>query len=55
MMWRRVLKFGLIGALATLVHIIIGAILIQSGQPPLIANALAFATAFLVSFVGHLG
>ena len=48
MIWRQMLKFGLIGALATLVHIIIGVILIQSGRPPLIANAFAFATAFLV-------
>lgn len=54
-MWRQLLKFGLIGALATLVHIVIGAILVQSGWPPLIANAFAFVTAFFVSFVGHLG
>lgn len=54
-MWRQLLRFGLVGTLSTVVHIVIGTILIQSGSPPLIANAFAFATAFLVSFVGHLG
>ncbi|MDM7458978.1 MAG: GtrA family protein [Paracoccus sp. (in: a-proteobacteria)] len=54
-MWQQALRFGLIGALATLVHVVMGAILIQSDWPPLIANAFAFLIAFLVSFVGHLG
>jgi len=54
-MLRQMLRFGLVGALATLVHIIIGFLLIQSGWQPLTANVAAFATAFLVSFCGHLG
>lgn len=54
-MWRQLLRFGLVGTSSTVVHIVIGTILIQSGSPPLIANAFAFATAFLVSFVCHLG
>nr|WP_255453669.1 GtrA family protein [Paracoccus sp. S-4012] len=49
------MRFGLVGALATLVHMAIGTILVQSGWQPLAANAFAFATAFLVSFAGHLG
>lgn len=55
MMWGQALRFGLVGALATLVHMAIGTILVQSGWPPLVANAFAFATAFVVSFAGHLG
>ena len=49
------LRFGLVGALATLVHMIIGFMLIHSGWQALTANAVAFVTAFLVSFMGHLG
>lgn len=51
----QILKFGLVGALATLVHMVIGVILIQSGWQPVRANAAAFSTAFVVSFIGHLG
>lgn len=51
----QIIKFGLIGALATGVHMLIGLVLIGSGCTPLIANALAFGTAFLTSFIGHLG
>lgn len=54
-MWLQMFRFGLVGALATLVHIVIGAILVQSGWPPLIANGFAFVTAFVVSLAGHLG
>lgn len=54
-MWAQMLKFGLVGGLATFVHMVIGALLIQSGWAPLTANTGAFAVAFLVSFVGHLG
>lgn len=54
-MWRQALRFGLVGALATLVHMAIGTILVQSGWSPLIANGFAFALAFIVSFAGHLG
>lgn len=55
MMPKQLLRFGMVGVLATLVHLLIGTILIGSGRHPLIANAIAFGFAFLVSFVGHLG
>lgn len=55
MMPKQLLRFGLVGGLATMVHLLIGTILIQSGLPPLTANAVAFAFAFFVSFAGHLG
>lgn len=54
-MLQQMLRFGLIGVLATLVHMVIGFVLIQSGWQPLNANMVAFCIAFLVSFVGHLG
>jgi putative flippase GtrA len=50
----KILRFGAIGALATMVHLLIGTMLIQSGRAPLTANGIAFATAFMVSFLGHL-
>ncbi len=55
MMWNQIMRFGIVGALATFVHMVIGFLLIASGWHPLSANLIAFATAFLVSFVGHLG
>jgi putative flippase GtrA len=55
MMWTQMLRFGMVGGLATFVHMVIGTIMIQSGWDPLSANMIAFAIAFLVSFVGHLG
>lgn len=51
----QLLKFGLVGVLATIVHMIIGFLLIQAGWHPLLANTCAFVIAFFVSFVGHLG
>ncbi|MAN61531.1 MAG: polysaccharide synthesis protein GtrA [Parvibaculum sp.] len=54
-MLKQTLRFGMVGLLATFVHMIIGFLLIQSNWQLLVANMLAFATAFLVSFVGHLG
>lgn len=53
-MTSQILRFGAIGALATMVHLLIGTMLIQSGRAPLTANGIAFATAFIVSFLGHL-
>ena len=53
-MLRQVFKFGLVGVLATLVHLLIGFLLLQAGWNPLAANAVAFSVAFLVSFFGHL-
>ena len=54
-MWEQMLRFGMVGVLATFVHMVIGFLLIQSNWQPLTANMLAFAIAFLVSFIGHLG
>lgn len=51
----QMLKFGLVGALATGVHMLIGLVLIASSWPPFLANAAAFSVAFVVSFIGHLG
>jgi putative flippase GtrA len=47
------LRFGLVGGLATLVHISVGVTLIWMSVPPLLANLLAFLTALGVSFWGH--
>ena len=49
------LRFGLVGALATLVHMLIGTILIHSGWSALAANPISFLIAFVVSFMGHYG
>ena len=54
-MWKQIFRFGMVGAMATFVHMNIGFLLIQSNWQPLTANMLAFAIAFMVSFVGHLG
>ena len=54
-MWRQLLRFGMVGLLATFVHMMIGFLLIQSTWHPLLANLLAFTIAFVVSFIGHLG
>lgn len=54
MMWQQMLRFGMVGVLATFVHMIIGYLLIQSNWHPISANIIAFGTAFMVSFIGHL-
>jgi putative flippase GtrA len=54
-MWQQMLRFGVVGALATVVHMVIGYLLIASNWQPHTANFVAFGTAFMVSFVGHLG
>nr|WP_255435617.1 GtrA family protein [Paracoccus sp. S1E-3] len=41
------------GGAATLTHLVVALLLIRAGTPPLIGNALAFASAFMVSFWGH--
>ncbi|CAM3106755.1 Putative flippase GtrA (transmembrane translocase of bactoprenol-linked glucose) [Paracoccus aminovorans] len=46
-------RFALTGGVATLVHLAIAIMLIRLGVAPLIGNAAAFATAFMVSFWGH--
>ena len=55
MIFRQLLRFGLVGALATLVHMLIGVTLIHSGWPALGANPVSFVIAFVVSFMGHYG
>jgi putative flippase GtrA len=47
-------RFAVVGAAATLVHMLVVWLLIeQASLPPLLANLLAFLTAFAVSFSGH--
>ncbi|HBB85375.1 MAG TPA: GtrA family protein [Sulfitobacter sp.] len=55
MMWRQFLRFGMVGLFATIVHMMIGFLLIQANWQPVMANLLAFTIAFVVSFIGHLG
>ena len=51
---RRLLYFTLVGALSTLVHVaLVLAIVHYLAQLPLVANAVAFPTAFIVSYLGH--
>lgn len=52
-MLRSLFKFGLVGGLATLVHIVVGILLIRFGLDPFLANFLAYLTALGVSFWGH--
>jgi putative flippase GtrA len=56
-LWREFLlagRFALVGATATLVHMLMVAALIELvSLPPLLANLIAFLTAFGVSFAGH--
>ncbi|MCA0041998.1 GtrA family protein [Celeribacter litoreus] len=55
MMLIQLLRFGFVGALATLVHMLIGATLIHSGWPALASNPVSFLIAFVISFMGHYG
>ncbi|MFG6549500.1 GtrA family protein [Sulfitobacter sp. M21595] len=55
MMWRQLLRFGMVGLFSTFVHMVIGFLLIQSNWQPVMANLIAFTIAFLISFIGHLG
>ena len=52
---RQVGRFALVGAGATALHILAGSSLIATGSPPMVANPLAFLTAFGFSFLGHWG
>ena len=55
--WAEILvasKFALVGLFATGVHIsMVWLLMMVVGQPPFVANLLAFATAFGFSYVGH--
>lgn len=46
-------RFALTGGAATLAHLAVAMLLIRLGVQPLIGNAVAFAMAFMVSFLGH--
>ena len=46
-------RFGLVGIIATAVHMSVGASMILAGVGPLLSNCLAFLIAFGVSFAGH--
>ncbi len=48
------MRFGLVGIVATLTHVLIYIALVEAtGTNPSAANAIAFVIAFAVSFVGH--
>ena len=51
---QQALRFGSVGAGATLVHLTLFVLIIeQLGTPALLANAVAFALAVPASFIGH--
>ena len=52
-MSRQIVKFGLVGALATLAHMVVGGTLIHVGLAAVVANPIAFTAAFFLSFSGH--
>ena len=53
-MTRQLLKFGVVGASAAAVHMLVVIALVQQlALHPLLANIGAFLTAFIVSYVGH--
>lgn len=51
----QIFRFSLVGSLATLLHMLVGATLIDAGFVALGANAISFLIAFLISFTGHYG
>lgn len=51
---KKLIKFGLVGGVATLVHFIIASFAFLARPDALMANVAGFAVAFLVSAVGHL-
>lgn len=48
-------RFSIVGLVATGTHLIVGSALMAGGMRPLLANTVAFLTAFFVSFAGHYG
>ena len=52
-MKQQLFKFVCIGTLAAAVHMSMVALLVPLGFHPLVANVLAFITAFNVSYFGH--
>ena len=51
----QLIRFGCVGGAAAATHLGVVAALVPAGLPPLVANALAFAVAFQVSYYGHRG
>lgn len=52
--WKNILSFGIVGALATVVHAIVAIVLIEMAMlHPFPANAFGFMTGFLASYFGH--
>jgi putative flippase GtrA len=49
----RLAAFGVVGATAALVHLLVVSVLVPFGMHPLVANIVAFSVAFGVSFAGH--
>jgi putative flippase GtrA len=54
-MWQQIRRFGLVGILATAVHMATGTTLIHFSVAPQTANPVAFAVALCISFAGHFG
>ena len=52
-MIKQVIKFGLVGSTAMLVHWLIVVLLVSNEVEPLVANIYGFLIAFSVSYVGH--
>lgn len=49
----QLIRFGCVGGAAMLVHLGVVSALVPAGMSPLVANVIAFAVAFQVSYVGH--
>lgn len=47
------IRFGLVGSLATVIHLVVGWTLLLADVGPTISNLTAFAVAFGFSFLGH--
>ena len=52
-MIRQIIVFLCVGIVATALHLIVGAALLHMSVNPYLANSVGFASAFLVSFLGH--
>jgi len=52
-MINRILKFGLVGIIAMLIHWLIVILIVADSLTPLFANVIGFLVAFNVSYFGH--
>jgi putative flippase GtrA len=50
---REIVVFAIVGLAAFAVHFTVVSLLVPAGLPPLVANVVAFFSAFSVSFFGH--